>query len=127
MNPNLARGVYLKYTIKDLETMYTHTGVIELGAVNPLTELDDNSIIHHVTQWMGSSQLQGGPLHQYIQYWNIPPAQDLVVFKFSTSSTITDISANLRIPRGQLSDAKCLLSNQRIEIHPRPLDTTPLA
>jgi len=125
-NPNMSRVVYLKYVIKDLESMYTYTGLIELGTVKPQILLDNDVIINHITQWMGPGSLQHGPLHQYVQFWNIPPAQDLVDMKFDTSTTCTDIPANLRIPPGQLSPMKCIISNQEVEIHSRPINTTVL-
>jgi uncharacterized protein YoxC len=118
------RIVYLKYTLKDLESLYTYTGYIELGQVRQGTNLEDTAIIQHVTQWMGAGSLHPGVLHQYIQYWNIPEAQKIIDFKFSTKSTYTDITSNLKIPPHQLSAKKCLVVDQEIVIQKLPSNST---
>jgi len=112
--------------IKDLESFYTYTGYIEIGSVKSHVTLDDDKLILQVTQWMGAGAIHPGSIHQYVQYWNIPESQDLIDFKFSTSSTYTDIAVNLRIPPHQLSSRRCLVGNQEIIIQKRPNASTRL-
>jgi hypothetical protein len=85
--------VYLKYRIKDQNTLNMYTGKVEIGKIR-----QDAKMTTRVASWITASCLHPGSLPLYTHVWNIPIGQDLVDFNFSSPFTVINVAKNLQLP-----------------------------
>jgi hypothetical protein len=91
-------NVYLKYRIKDQNTLDMYTGMVEIGKICQDAKITEHDITTRVASWITASCLHPGSLPLYTHVWNIPIGQDLVDFNFSSPFTVINVAKNLQLP-----------------------------